>query len=65
MCFTASMTFEVVANWLRLKRWSVTGIRLPTGVDGEIWVKSPTMPPFPCGRSHNFPSRLLQGAAAW
>lgn len=24
MCFTASMAFEVLANWLRLKRWSVT-----------------------------------------
>jgi aspartate/methionine/tyrosine aminotransferase len=24
MCFTASMAFEVVANWLRLKRWTVT-----------------------------------------
>jgi aspartate/methionine/tyrosine aminotransferase len=24
MCFTASMTFEIIANWLRRKRWSVT-----------------------------------------
>jgi aspartate/methionine/tyrosine aminotransferase len=24
MCFTASMSFEVLANWLRRKRWSVT-----------------------------------------
>ena len=24
MCFTASMAFEVVANWLRRRRWSVT-----------------------------------------